>query len=210
MTPIEIIRGLINSEPNTPTRHAAVREGAALLRRVDAEGDTAVAYDAMEAFAEAAYRLACEKGWHRAVAQEELEIDALREAVATIDDDRSRYEILKQMLQDRRERLALCNGVDIPAELALIHEEVSEALQAYRDPQLSPKLAYSRNQYDEVVERAHGDAWNKPEGFAAELADVVIRCFKLARAVGAPLVSEIKRKMAYNAQRPHRHGGKRL
>lgn len=70
--------------------------------------------------------------------------------------------------------------VHIPESLALIHSEVSEALEADRK----------------------GDS----ENFAEELADVCIRVFDLCGALGIDLETEIADKMAKNAQREYKHG----
>lgn len=72
-------------------------------------------------------------------------------------------------------------------EIALIHSEVSEALEEYRktgDP-TSP----------EVVE---------------EMADIVIRLADLVGKHGIDLQQAIRDKMEKNAKRPYRHGGKHL
>ncbi len=66
--------------------------------------------------------------------------------------------------------------------LALIHSEVSEALEADRK----------------------GDK----ENFVEELADVCIRVFDLCGAHGIDLESAIIHKMAYNRTRSYKHGGK--
>lgn len=80
------------------------------------------------------------------------------------------------------------------ALLALVHSETSEALEAYRARGL------------EAWTRVDG----KPEGVAAELADVVIRVADLAGYLGIDLGAAIRGKMEFNAGRPHRHGGKNL
>ncbi|MCV9884721.1 MazG nucleotide pyrophosphohydrolase domain-containing protein [Metabacillus halosaccharovorans] len=66
--------------------------------------------------------------------------------------------------------------------LALIHSEVSEALEADRN----------------------GDS----ENFTEELADVCIRIFDLCGSKGIDLEKAILQKMERNKKRPYRHGGK--
>lgn len=80
----------------------------------------------------------------------------------------------------------------IPEKLALIHSEISEALEAYRENQLT-------GMEDD----------GKPVGLDSELADAVIRIFDLSGYMGIDIEEIIKKKMAYNMTRPHRHGGKR-
>lgn len=67
--------------------------------------------------------------------------------------------------------------------LALIHAEVSEALEADRK----------------------GDF----ENFTEELADVCIRIFDLSECMGIDLEQAILKKMEFNKTRAHMHGGKR-
>lgn len=66
--------------------------------------------------------------------------------------------------------------------LALIHSEVSEALEADRK----------------------GDVGN----FREELADICIRVFDLCGEMKIDLEYEIRLKMEINRQRTHKHGGK--
>lgn len=81
----------------------------------------------------------------------------------------------------------------IPEKLMLIVSEASEALEDYRVGKL-----------DTTARESDG----KPEGFATELADIVIRVMDLAGALGIDLEAEIVRKMDFNDTRSYRHGGK--
>ncbi len=81
----------------------------------------------------------------------------------------------------------------ILSKLALIASEaVGESLECVRDLDFKPRR------------RADG----KPEGLPSELADIVIRVFDLAGALGLDLDTAIEEKMAFNATRSHRHGGR--
>jgi len=85
---------------------------------------------------------------------------------------------------------------DIPHCLALIHSEVSEALEAYREHG-------SRNPDD-----VDYDPNPKPEGFVYELADILIRVGDLARHCDLDLETAVKEKMEFNSTRGYRHGNK--
>jgi NTP pyrophosphatase (non-canonical NTP hydrolase) len=81
--------------------------------------------------------------------------------------------------------------------IALCHSELSEALEEYRKG-IPTHITY--------YEPGSG----KPEGIPVELADVVIRIADLCGVEGIDLEAAIKEKLAYNATRPHLHGGKKL
>jgi len=80
--------------------------------------------------------------------------------------------------------------------IALCHSELSEALEALRDPSFAPNTV--------------ADITGKPEGFPIELADLLIRVADMAELYGIDLEQAINIKMEYNRTRPYRHGGKRL
>jgi len=79
----------------------------------------------------------------------------------------------------------------VAAKLALVHSEVSEALEALRVGMIRTV-----------------DIDGKPEGLANELADVVIRVLNLAAMLEIDMSDELERKMAYNEKREYKHGGK--
>lgn len=83
----------------------------------------------------------------------------------------------------------------VAGKLMLIVSEAAEALEDLRVKDIH-----------ENTVREDG----KPEGFASELADIVIRVFDLAGFLGIDLEEAIRLKMAHNETRPHRHGGKAL
>lgn len=80
-----------------------------------------------------------------------------------------------------------------PEKFVLIHSEISEAVEAWREGQGAAYL--------------NGD---KPDGWAVELADCVIRIMDLLAHEGLDLGALINAKDVYNQTRPHRHGGKRI
>lgn len=83
---------------------------------------------------------------------------------------------------------------NIPTKLALIHAEVSEALEDYRDGKIQTTV----------------DENGKPHGMAQELADVAIRLGDLTEMLGIDLEKEVINKMKYNSTRPLMHGGKKF
>ena len=93
--------------------------------------------------------------------------------------------------------------------LALIHSEVSEALEADR-----------RNQYSKIPERIWEEIEEAPndkkfrkmfqenckDRFEDEMADVIIRVLDMCAYLEIDIQKHLKAKIEYNALRPHKHG----
>lgn len=80
--------------------------------------------------------------------------------------------------------------------IALAHSELSEALEAYRDPGLPGlQVAYVNG---------------KPEGVRIEMADCLIRILHWFARHGLSANDYVAIKMNYNKTRPYKHGGKSL
>ena len=107
---------------------------------------------------------------------------------------RDAYEIARQKGWWDQER-------DIPHCLALIHSEVSEALEEYRE--------YGVGGLGKNTGRRYVQIGQKPEGFVHELADIIIRVADLAGHLNVDLSRAVKEKMDYNATREYRHGNKK-
>lgn len=86
--------------------------------------------------------------------------------------------------------------VNVPEKIALMHSELSEALEEFRRDGM-------RELY---FDTQHG---MKPEGIAVEFADCIIRILDFCGAYGIDLEDALITKMAYNKTRPYRHGGKK-
>lgn len=132
-------------------------------------------------------------------------------------------DIVEQAYQTAKSKGWYDPTPSIPERLCLIHSEVTEALEDYRaQHEVAPlgislrdvyyqgedDIQFSRSSFKTNENGQDVEVLNKPVGFPSELADIVIRVCDLAGFLGIDLETAIKDKMAYNATRPHRHGGK--
>lgn len=93
--------------------------------------------------------------------------------------------------------------------IALIHSEVSEALEYYRSGHQPTEVWYEKKVDHGPgvwIEHVQLTAEWKPCGIPSELADIIIRVLDLCGRYGVDLQKAINEKMAYNATRPYRHG----
>lgn len=80
--------------------------------------------------------------------------------------------------------------------IALMHSELSEALEEHRNGRAPTEIYYNPDKPD------------KPEGIPIELADCIIRIFDFCGLHGIDLQEALNIKMQYNITRPYRHGNK--
>lgn len=124
--------------------------------------------------------------------------------------------------------------VSFPEAMAMLHSEVSEALEAWRDKGVESWEKVTLNAVDapgvgsyanregesgftyqgekitlEELHKVPGIAI-KPEGVGSEFADVLIRLLDDCSRWGVDLEAEYERKIRYNRTRAYRHGGKAI
>lgn len=82
---------------------------------------------------------------------------------------------------------------NIGEQIALMHSELSEALEEYRTGNSLTHVYYRESD-------------GKPEGFGVELADLLIRVFDTSGFYNIDLDKLVQEKMKFNESRPHMHG----
>ena len=92
--------------------------------------------------------------------------------------------------------------------IALLHSEVSEMLEAFRKWDLQDLTEHPGIGTFKVG--PDGMRLPKPEGVGSEAADVLIRLLDMTFRYGIDLGTEYRRKLSYNKTRGYKHGGKAL
>ena len=122
-------------------------------------------------------------------------------------------ELAKQAYENAKAKGFYEEPIEMGTRLALIHSEVSEALEADRKNRHAVKSSnlddidilelappstkmYFRQEFEVAIK----------DTFEDELADIMIRVMDLAAYKGIDLEYHIKMKMAYNSTREYKHG----
>ncbi len=125
-------------------------------------------------------------------------------------------------IQDYQERIAENNrklgwyddGRTVGDDVALIHSEVSEILEAWRawlmEDKTREKCMHEHPEDSLDGSYCHPNHVCKPEGVGSECADVAIRLMDACKRWGIDLDFEIDRKITFNETRSFRHGNKNL
>lgn len=149
----------------------------------------------------------------------EAKVEEAPEVEIPVEEDLADAELSVKQWQEEIHRWAVGKGWWVPPateseaegvlalvtqKLLMVHTEISEATEELRKPCRTPADLLTR------LRTRFVDDSGAPCGFGVELADTMIRLADLAEFVGLNLGLEMRRKMEYNARRPHRHGGKML
>lgn len=110
------------------------------------------------------------------------------------------------------------NTSDFGDKIALMHSELSEALEEFRKGEGIARVYFraASSEEHEIVEYTHEDQtlfqedpkFHKPEGVPIELADTIIRILHFCADNDIDIERAVEIKMKYNETRSFRHGGK--
>lgn len=101
---------------------------------------------------------------------------------------------LHEALAGQPDMIKLVDALSVGSWCAMAHTEISEMVEAYRERGLE----------------AHVREDGKPEGFASEAADVLIRLADTCGEFEIDLEAAVEQKLAFNLSRTYRHGNKAL
>lgn len=130
----------------------------------------------------------------------------------------SRFDVLNDLAREAGQ-IARDKGfieASIAEDIALMHSELSEALEDHRAG-CSPREVWYEEKGVEGVKHSlmfpGGDTSSsprKPCGIPSEISDVIIRALHFCDKHEIDIGKAVREKMLYNATRPYKHGGKKL
>ncbi len=111
-------------------------------------------------------------------------------------------ELAKEYYENSKSKGFWDNPRNVGEMIALMHSELSEALEELRNGRPLTEIYYEVKQYNETTNAII----EKPCGFGVELADCMIRIMESAYGLGIDLEKALKLKHEYNKTRLHKHG----
>ena len=116
-------------------------------------------------------------------------------------------------LRDKALQIAEDHGfkdASIPEDFALMHSEISEALEDYRDGHTSVQIWYEKKVEGCAIAcdkyQDEDGTINKPRGIPSEMADLIIRVLHFCGKHKVNIEQAVQEKMLYNETRPYKHG----
>lgn len=118
-------------------------------------------------------------------------------------------ELSKQIHENNKAKGFYEDEKNIGEMLALIHSEVSEALEADRKGR-TVSHKFQRSWSEKLSDKAFKEMFeaNVKDSFEDELADIMIRVMDLSAFKGVDIEGHIMAKLRFNAMRPYKHGKK--
>ena len=123
-------------------------------------------------------------------------------------------ELIKESHETAKEKGWHEKDISFGETIALIHSELSEALEEHRNGKMIHEtylkckdMGCSGNK-DETCTSSIPCPSAKPCGIPTELADTLIRIFDFCGRYNIDLEKALQIKMQYNKTRSYRHGGK--
>jgi NTP pyrophosphatase (non-canonical NTP hydrolase) len=138
--------------------------------------------------------------WHKMSYEEQTELDCGWDCCGG-----SLNYMARRMAKWSEGKGWITNWHRVPEKLMLAVTELSEAMEEYRCFSQDDLTELDR---DKSVRRLSPEGTASLPKFGEEIADTIIRLLNLSASLGIDIETAIADKMAFNANRPYRHGGK--